>query len=496
MIKESLELKHVSKVFGGIKAVCDISFTLHAGTIYGLAGENGAGKSTTMKIINGAYVADGGAILIDGKETAIASPLDAQRLGISMVYQELNMLPDLSVTENIFISHLTDSKVGYIKWNELHKRARALLDSLDLDIDPRVRLGNLKVAQQQLVAIVRALSRDCKLIILDEPTSALTDKDSEIVNRAVRKLKELGYIVVYVTHKLGEMLSVTDEVIVFKNGEKIGQYDSGALTVDTLAEMIAGRKLSVKFPKKRFPRGDEILRAEHVTVDGLLEDVSFTLYKGEILGFAGLLGAGKSEVAKLLFGVFGTGGHKISGRIFYEGREVNFRDPRGAIAANIGLVPENRGSEGLVTNMSIFNNILIPVIDRQSKLGIVDDRAERRLVERMICDLEIKCAGERQTVGNLSGGNQQKVVLAKWIAAGSRVIIFDEPTRGIDVGAKVAFYNMMNDLVEAGVGVIITSSELEEVYSMSDTLVILKEKRISGVIDTRDEGVGDISKLL
>ena len=496
MIKECLELKNVCKIFGGIKVVDNISFALHAGKIYGLAGENGAGKSTTMKIINGAYTADGGQILIDGTETHITSPQDAQKLGIGMVYQELNMLPDLSVTENIFISHLTSSRCGYINWKNLHGRARELLAMLDLDIDPKVRLGTLKVAQQQLIAITRALSRDCKLIILDEPTSALTDKDAEIVNRAVMKLKELGYIVIYITHKLSEMLSVTDEVIVFKNGEKIGQYPSSELTVDSLAGMIAGRKLAVKFPKKRFPRGKEILRAEHISIDGILDDISFTLYEGEILGFAGLLGAGKSEITKFLFGVYGSGKHKIRGKLFYEGKEVNFRDPRNAIAGKIGLVPENRGVEGLITEMSIFNNILLPSIDVQSHYGVVDESSERKTVAQMIQELEIKCVNQNQKVGNLSGGNQQKVVLGKWIAAGSRVIIFDEPTRGIDVGAKVAFYNIMNDLVEQGIGVIITSSEIEEVFSMSDTLVILKEKAMRGVLNTRDIELKEIEKLL
>ena len=496
MIQESLELRGICKSFGGVQALRDIDFQLHSGMVYGLAGENGAGKSTTMKIINGAYQPDRGEILLDGAPVRFSAPLDAQRAGIGMVYQELNMLPDLSVAENVFISHLSERRSGYVDWKTLHQKTRELLVSLEIDIDTHTQLGSLKVAHQQLIAIVRALSRNCKVIILDEPTSALTDKDGVQVLKTVRKLKELGYIVIYISHKLQEVLSVTDEIIVFRNGEKIGNYASGDLDEPALAELIAGRKLESKFPKKKFPVGDELLRFEHVSVEGRVRDISFTLHKGEILGFAGLLGAGKTEVAKALFGVFGHGHPRVTGEIYLEGRRLSSRSPGEAIRSKIGLVPEDRGQEGLITGMTIFDNMLMVSLPKISRFGWLNFRKGRQIAENMVKMLEIKCNGTGQPVSSLSGGNQQKVVLAKWIAMGAKIIVFDEPTRGIDVGAKVAFYEMMNDLVSQGVGVIIMSSELEEVKSMSDSLLVLREGVISGSFASDSVQLEDIQSYL
>ena len=486
MIKQSLELEHISKRFGGVVALEDISFKLEPGKVYGLAGENGAGKSTTMKIINGAYTPDSGSIKIDGETIHLYSPQDAQEVGIGMVYQELNMLPDLNVTENIYISHLSDNRFGFIPWKRLHRDAARLLADMEIDIDPHTRLGDLKVAYQQLVAIVRALAFDCKVVILDEPTSALTERDAEHVLRAVGRLRELGYIVIYISHKLQEVLSITDEVIVFRNGKLIGQYPSNELDENKLSELIAGRKLQNKFPKRTFPKGRELLRAENLTIPGHLENVSFALHEGEILGFAGLLGAGKTEVAQALFGVYGRGEPRLTGKIFLEGRELNMRSPRQPIRHKIGLVPENRGTEGLVPELSIYDNILMPSFDDHSACGWLRKGEGQALVDDMVKRLEIKCAGTNLSANTLSGGNQQKVVLAKWITAGARIIIFDEPTRGIDVGAKVVFYELMNTLVERGIGVIILSSESEEVVNMSDTLIVLKEGRVSRRLTGRE----------
>jgi len=496
MIRESIELQGICKSFGGIKALDDINFKLNSGMIYGLAGENGAGKSTTMKIINGAYVSDKGTILIDGKPTRISSPKDAQREGVGMVYQELNMLPDLNVAENIFISHLSEKKGGYINWGRIHKKARELLNMMEIDIDTHTRLGNLKVAHQQVIAIVRALSRNCKVVILDEPTSALTDKDGENVIRAVRRLKELGYIVIYISHKLQEILEVTDEVIVFRNGKKIGTYASSELSEDSLAELIAGRKLENKYPKKHFERGEELLRFENVSVKGMLQNVSFSLHQREILGVTGLLGAGKTEMAKTLFGVFGKGKPHVEGNIYLEGKKIAAKDPADAIRDKIGLVPENRSSEGLVTEMSIFDNIILASMRSISKFGWIDKKRGGRIIREMIESLEIKCGDMHMPVSSLSGGNQQKVVLAKWLAAKSKIIVFDEPTRGIDVGAKVAVYELINHLVEEGVGVIIMSSELNEVLNMCSSIVVLKEGNVSGVFSASDLNMNKIQMYI
>ena len=496
MIQENLTLRHISKSFGGIKVLDDINLELRTGTIYGLAGENGAGKSTAVKIINGAYTADTGDILIDGGKVQFSSPLDAQNAGIGMVYQELNMLPDLDVAENVLISNLTDSKSGYIDKKNLHERTRNLLKMMHIDIDTHTRLGELKVAYQQLIAIVRALSRNCRLVILDEPTSALTERDGTYVINAVRRLKELGYIVIYISHKLNEILEVTDEVIVFRNGRKIGQLKSGELTETSLAELIAGRKLEAKFPKHEFQRGRELMRFENLSVEGLLNDISFVLYSGEILGMAGLLGSGKTEIARSLFGVYSRGKPKISGNFYIEGKKIDLKDPSEAIRLKIGLVPENRATEGLVTEMSVEDNIIMPTMRKVSGAGWISSVKVRDIVRNMVEILQIKCASTRSPVSTLSGGNQQKVVLAKWIAAGARIIVFDEPTRGIDVGAKVTFYEIMNDLVSRGIGVIIMSSELDEVYNMSNRIIVLKEGSVENVFETKSVSMADLQKCM
>jgi len=415
LIEKSLVLKNITKTFGGIKALDDISLELFSGKIYGLAGENGAGKSTAMKIINGAYVADSGDILIDGEKTEFFSPEDAQKNGIGMVYQELNILPDLNVAENVFIFRLSENKFGFVNWKEIHSKTRELLKMMNINIDTYQRLGDLKVAYHQLIAIVRVLSRNCRLVIMDEPTSALTDQDGAYVIAAARRLKELGYIVIYISHKLKEVLEVTDEVIVFRNGKKIGQYESKDLTEDSLGELIAGRKLKTKFPKAEFTRGEEILRYEHVHVKGFIKDVSFTLHKGEILGFAGLLGAGKTEIARSLFGVYGHGEPRMQGDVWFERQHLNYKNPAGAIKKKIGLVPENRGTEGLITEMAIADNIMMPSIERMSVFGWMRQKVEAEKSREMIKSLKIKTPSINQYVRNLSGGNQQKVVLAKWI---------------------------------------------------------------------------------
>jgi ABC-type sugar transport system ATPase subunit len=496
LIQENLSLEHISKSFGGIKALDDINLEFRTGAIYGLAGENGAGKSTTMKIINGAYTADSGNILIDGRKVQFSSPLDAQNSGIGMVYQELNMLPDLDVAENVLISNLTDNKFGYINKKKLHEKTRNLLKMMNIDIDTHTRLGELKVAYQQLIAIVRALSRNCRLVIMDEPTSALAERDGKYVINAARRLKELGYIVIYISHKLNEILEVTDEVIVFRNGMKIGQFKSGELTEASLAELIAGRKLKAKFPKIQFRRGPELMRFENLSVDGLLNDISFALYSGEILGVAGLLGSGKTEMARSLFGVYSRGKPKMRGNFYLEGEKIDLKTPSGAIRKKIGLVPENRATEGLVTEMSIEDNIIMPTMDKVSRAGWISSGKVSGVVKDMVEKLRVKCGAVRSLVSTLSGGNQQKVVLAKWIAAGARIIIFDEPTRGIDVGAKVTFYEIMNELVNEGIGVMIMSSELDEVYNMSDRIIVLKEGSIVDVFETSAISMADLQKCM
>ena len=496
MIDKVLALRGIGKSFNGVTVLDNINIRLESGTVYGLAGENGAGKSTLMKIINGAYIADEGEIFVDGKKVAITSPQDAQDIGIGMVYQELGLLPDLNVAENIFISHLSENRAGYIKWKDIHSKSEALLRELEIDIDTHTRLGDLKVAYQQLIAITRALSKTCKLLILDEPTSSLTDRDSKIVLKAVKRLKDLGYIIIYISHKLDEVLSITDKVIVLRNGKQIGNYEAKDLTEDELAELIAGRKLEKKFPKVRFTRGSGIMEVENLTVPGMLKDVSFKLYQGEILGIAGLMGAGKTEIAKTLFGIFGKGNPHYSGKIVLNGKDIRLRSPADAIENSIGLVPENRATEGLLTGMSIMDNTILASLGKVSKGGWINQKMVDSIIDDKKTELEIKCGSPRNPVSTLSGGNQQKVVLAKWLTAQSKVIIFDEPTKGIDVGAKVAFYELMNDLVKKGVGIIMMSSELDEVYNMSDRIIVMKEGSISYTTETSKITLEELKKYL
>ena len=480
---KSIRLEHITKIFDSTIAVSDVGFEMKQGKVYSIVGENGAGKSTIVKIMNGTYEPSSGEIFINEKRAKLNSPADAADHGIGMVYQELHLLPNLSVTENIFISRLTENKTGIIDWKKLDEKAREYLELFNLKIDIHTLVGKLKVAYQQIVAIIRSYAMNSRVVILDEPTSALPAKDIGMVLDVVRKLVELGCIVVYISHKLDEVLEISDEIIAMRNGRKIGEYHAAEITKYRLIELIAGRSIENKFPKQHFKQEDEILRFEHVTVPGYLEDISFTLYRGEILGFSGLLGAGKTEVAKTILGVFGR---NYSGNIYLYGKKLITRSPKDVIAHKIGLVPENRALEGLILEHSVRDNTISASLSAYSRFGLLKNGAIGNMVERLIQSLKIKCPGMRTSVRNLSGGNQQKVVLAKWMAAESGLIIFDEPTRGIDVGAKFEIYNLMNGLVEKGVGIMLMSSEADEVLGMADRVVVLKDGRVKKIINSEE----------
>jgi len=490
---EKLELSHVYKSFDNINALTDIGFVLNKGHVCGLLGENGAGKSTLMKILNGVLQPDKGEIRLNGEPIRFSSPSKAKELGIEMVYQELNMLPNLSVMENIYISQLHNNRAGYIRWKALRLETIEWIEKLKVDLDPDIHVGKLKVAHQQIVAIIRALATNCSLLILDEPTSALTAKDTQTLLDLLRRLKELDYIIIFISHKLDEVLQISDEVVVIRNGEKVGMFPTCELSQNQLAELIAGRKLEKKFPKVKYPIGDVILDVQNVTVPGLLEDISFTLCKGKILGFSGLLGSGKTEVAKLLFGVFGG---NYSGKIYLNSKLYKPANPKKAVKAGIGLIPENRAKEGLITSQNVFTNIIIASLSLFSTIGIIRGKNSNETADSFIKSLHIKCNDQSSLIRSLSGGNQQKVVLAKWLAARSQIIIFDEPTRGIDVGAKVEVYNLMNDLVEKGVGVILMSSENDEIYHMSDNICILKNGRVTAMVSAEDITLEKMDSLM
>lgn len=490
---DSIKLESISKYYEGVVALKDVSCQFEKGKVYGLVGENGAGKSTLVKIINGTILPDQGNYYIDGKAAVLRSPSEASKTGIGMVYQELNLIPNLSVMENMFISHLSKSKAGIVDWKTLQKKAQQYLDIFHLDINPKEKICNLKVAYQQIIAIIRAYAMECSVLILDEPTSALPLKDIGTVLDVVRRLVELDCIVIYISHKLDEIFQVCDEIVALRNGEKIGNFSIQEITKNGLVEQIAGRKLENKFPKRKFQRGAEILRFEHVSVEGYLQDINFTLYKGEILGFAGLLGAGKTEIAKTVFGLFGD---DYAGSIYLNGEKLRLKSPVHAIKKHIGLVPENRGQEGLIHDMSLANNTILASLPAFSKYGYLQETPIRQSVNEYMKALQVKCSNILDPVKTLSGGNQQKIVLAKWLAAHSHIIIFDEPTRGIDVGAKYEIYNLMNDLVEKGVGVMIMSSENDEVLNMCDRVVLLKDGCVVKTIDSQDYTEEEMNSLL
>lgn len=475
----TMKLENIFKYFDGTAVVKDVSFSMEKGKIYSIIGENGAGKSTVVKIMNGTYAQEKGSMYINEKEVAFSSPSDAAHHGIGMVYQELHLLPNLSVTENIFVSHLTDNKFGIVNWKLLREKAQRYMEMFNLEIDPDALVGELKIAHQQIVAIIRTYAMDNRVMILDEPTSALPVKDIGSVLSVVKKLIELGCIIIYISHKLDEVLEISDEIIAMRNGEKIGEFHAGEMSKNKMVELIAGKSIEKKFPKKHFEQKEELLRFENVTVPGFLENISFSLHRGEILGFSGLLGAGKTEIAKTLFGIFGT---NYTGDIYLNGKKYFPKNPKNAIHNKIGLVPENRASEGLILEHSVKNNAVASCMGEHSSFGWFNGKGISELVNRLVQELRIKCSSILSQVRTLSGGNQQKVVLSKWMAANADFIIFDEPTRGIDVGAKFEIYNLMNALVEKGVGVIIMSSELDEVLGMADRTVVLKEGKIIDIV--------------
>lgn len=469
-------MRGIRKAFPGVQALQDVSFEVRAGEVHALVGENGAGKSTLMRILGGVHQRDGGEILLRGRPVEIPSPTQARQLGISIIHQELNQVPALSVAENIFLGREIRRPGGFIDWAAMYDRARRLLEGLGLPIDPRRRLGTLTVAEQQLVEIAKALSVDADLVIMDEPTAALTVEETERLFRFIRDLRTRGVAIVYITHRLEEIFTIADRVTVLRDGQYIGTYPIGELTMDELIRLMVGRKLTEKFPKEPVAAGPVVLEARGLSVRGQFADVSFTVQRGEILGVAGLIGSGKTAVARALFGAIPLD----AGEILIEGRRVTIHSPVDAIALGIGLVTEDRKRLGLVLGMSVGANITLPILPELETGGFIHQRRERRLVRDAIRELDMAVASPDQPARNLSGGTQQKVVVAKWLQTRAKVLLLAEPTRGIDVGAKVEMYRLMVDLARRGVGIVMISSELPEILGMSDRVLVMHEGRITG----------------
>ena len=472
-----LEMSGIDKSFPGVRALKNVSLKLYPGEVLALLGENGAGKSTLIKILGGVYHADAGEILIEDQPIKILSPTDGQHAGISIIYQELNLIPDLTVRENIFLGK-EKTRMGFVNASKENKQALQLFERIGIVVDPEERCGDLTVAQQQTVEIAKALSVNAKIIVMDEPSAALTIQEVEHLFQIIHDLKKQGIGVIYISHRLEEIFDVADRVMVIRDGEHVETCDINNITHERLIELMVGRPLELEFPKHTAKPGKERLRVEKLSRGNVVRNVSFKARGGEVLGFSGLVGAGRSETMRLIFGAdIPTGGH-----IFINGKKVTIRSPKDAIRNRICLLTEDRKGHGLILIHSCRENFGLPNLDRFTRRFFLDQKKERRKFSKFVQSLKIKISSSEQLVLDLSGGNQQKVVLAKWLARNADIFIFDEPTRGIDVGAKYEIYLLINKLVTKGKTIIMISSELPEILGMSDRIIVMHEGQIKGEI--------------
>jgi ribose transport system ATP-binding protein len=479
-----LKIESVSKRFPGVRALHNVSFEVVHGEVHALIGENGAGKSTLMKILSGVYTDYEGEVLLDGQPLTLGGPRDAQRRGIAIIHQELNLIPELTVAENIFLGREPRTVAGLLDVASMEKASRSLLNRLNLAIPPDRPVKWLRVGEQQLVEVAKALSLDARLLILDEPTSALSQAEIDRLFTVIAALKDHGVTMIYISHKFDEIFRIADRVTVLRDGECIGTRSIAEADQPSLIRMMVGRSLSDLFPKEIATVGDEALRVEHLDLlpDGrgggrTLSDISFNLRRGEILGIAGLMGAGRTELLETLFGVHPA--QRVRGRIEIAGRERRITSPRDAIRAGLAFVTEDRKTQSLILKLSVAHNLTLAALNRFLRFNVVRSREEHDAVERSIEQLRIKTPNSTINVDKLSGGNQQKVALAKCLLTRPRVLLLDEPTRGIDIGAKVEIYGLISRLAQEGAAVVIASSELLELLAMCDRIIVLCEGRLT-----------------
>ena len=473
-----LQMRGIVKRFPGGLALDHVDLSVRQGEVHALLGENGAGKSTLVKILSGAYGKDEGEIRIDGGPVSIKDSHEAQNLGISIIYQELHLVDELSVEENIFLGR-PFMKRGAVDWGRMYAEARKILDRLNIAINPRERLGRLGVAHKQMVELAKALSIQSRILILDEPTAPLTRREIDVLFSVIRMLRSQQVAVIYISHRLEEVLEICDRATIMRDGRNVTVLDVADTSLDAIIGHMVGRKLEEKFPKIHVPLGRELLRAEGLNAGKQVNNVSFCVREGEILGISGLVGAGRTETVRALFGM----DKKDAGEIVVDGQRTNIRHPLDAIRAGLGFATEDRKSEGLVLTMGMGMNITLSSLDQFGPMLKINLRKEQGAVLEYIRRLSIKTPSPLQRARNLSGGNQQKVVLAKWLLSRSRVIILDEPTRGIDVGAKIEVYHIVNDLVRQGAAIVMISSELPEILSMSDRVLVMCQGRVTGLFD-------------
>lgn len=485
-----LDMKQIIKSFNGVEVLHGIDFSLRAGTVHALMGENGAGKSTLMKVLAGVHKCDDGEIWLKGKKTEIQSPRHAQELGIAMIHQELSPVPEMTVAENIFLGR-EPRKGLFVDYKKMYADTEKLLGEMKVRVSPRAKIGRLKVADQQLIEISKAISLNADIIVMDEPTSAITDQEVEILFKTIADLKKKGTGIIYISHKMDEIFRIADDITVLRDGTYVNSWEAKDIDNNTLIKNMVGRELNEIFPKIKVPAKNVVMEIRHFTKENQFEDISFLVREGEILGIAGLIGAGRTELMNAIFGLE----KPDSGEVFFEGKKVEIRRPSDAIRHGIAYVTEDRKNEGLVLEMGVGQNITIASMKTLSSGMFIKRQEEKKTIDDQIRALRIKVHSPRQLVGKLSGGNQQKVVLAKWMMKNPKLLILDEPTRGIDIGAKSEIYKLMGEFVEKGNSIIMISSEMPEAMGMSDRILVLSNGRLSGELSREEFAQEDIMKM-
>lgn len=477
-----VEVKGITKEFPGVKALSNISFGIRAGEVHALVGENGAGKSTIIKILMGVYTKTSGEVYVEGKKVDVKTPLQAQGLGLGAVYQDVNLAQHLSVAENFFMGKLPKNKFGMVDYERMYTETKEIMESIEVYLDPREVISNLSIAQQEMVAIGKVLHQKAKMVIFDEPTALLTNEETEQLFKIIAMLKSKNVGIVYVSHRMEEIFSICDRATVLKDGVNVGTVNIKEVTEDSLIAMMVGRDVEDIYNINRVQPGNVVLKVDNISKEDQFENVSFEVKKGEIFGMFGLVGSGRTEIVRSIFGAEVRDG----GKVYLNGKEINFKKPSEGIKAGIALLPEDRKTQGVALTLSVAANTNMVAIDKISSMGIIDNKKGNEIAEKYCSLLRTKTPSVNQLVKNLSGGNQQKVVISKWLAQGSDIFIFDEPTVGVDVGAKVEIYKVFENLVKEGKTIIVISSYLPEVMGLADRMLVMYEGKAMDIIDRCD----------
>jgi len=489
MSEYQVEMSNISKSFGGIKALKGVSFKIIPGEIHALVGENGAGKSTLMKILSGVYKKETGEIKINGEYVQINNPHIGRKLGIRTIYQEFALIPDLSVAENIFLDSMI-VKYGIIQWPKLYKKARKLIKNIGFDIDPKTLIGDLSIAYQQAIEICKALSEEAKILILDEPTSVLAPNEVELLFIILKKLKQKGVSIVYISHRLEEIFKIADRVTVLKDGQVTGSSTIGEIDKNEIINLMIGRRLEDMYPKRDVRIGNEIFKVKGLCNEKT-RDISFSVKSGEVFGITGLVGSGRTEIIRAISGA----DFMEKGEIILENKVIKIKTPKDAVKHNIGMVPENRKEHGVILSITVKENLTMTNLNRIEKFGIIKEKEEKKYCQKLVDIFKIKTNSIEADVVSLSGGNQQKVSLAKWFGVNCKIIILDEPSRGVDVGAKVEIYKLINEFAKKGIGVIMVSSEMNEIIGMCDRVAVIYRGKIAKILNKNELFEKNIMKL-